>query len=86
MLTFQSHGSLDARRARVLPRRPLLVFGPFLDSVARDLGHYYTVAYRVAPELRFRRLEVRPKNSAWVVRHRDAAVPDDRPPGADRRP
>lgn len=63
-----------------------LVFGPFLDSVARDLGHCYAVAYRATAELRFRRLEVRPKNRAWVVRHREAAVPDDRPPAAERRP
>jgi VWFA-related protein len=54
-------------------------FGPFLETVARDLNHFYTLAYRTAGELRFRRIEVRPKNREWTVRHREAVVPDDRP-------
>lgn len=60
-------------------------FGPFLETVARDLAHFYTLAYRTPGELRFRRLEVRPKDPALTVRHREAAVPDETAgPSADR--
>ena len=52
-------------------------FGPFLENVTRDLNHFYTLAYRSSGELRFRKLEVRPKDRALKVRHREAAVPDD---------
>jgi VWFA-related protein len=51
-------------------------FGPFLETVTRDLNHFYTIAYRSSAELRFRKLEVRVNRREWTVRHREAAVPN----------